>query len=203
MAANVVIRANVVDISVDTPRENEIFFVDTNVWYWTTYSKASLYSLSNPYQTSNYPAYVNRALNIGAKLKYSGLNILELTHVIERSECEISGTGANFKEFRHNYAAQRAAVCAEINSCFLQVKSIGNYFDVDLSETEISHVISRFNNFEVDGYDCMIAANLLRKGVDKIVTDDGDFASVPGVTVFTANRNIIYRARQAGKLIVR
>ena len=46
MAANIVIRADVVDISKDTPRNNENFLVDTNVWYWMTYSKASLYSLA-------------------------------------------------------------------------------------------------------------------------------------------------------------
>ena len=39
MAANIVIRADVVDISKDTPRNNENFLVDTNVWYWMTYSK--------------------------------------------------------------------------------------------------------------------------------------------------------------------
>lgn len=203
MAANIVIRANVVDISKDTPRKNENFLVDTNVWYWMTYSKASMHSLAIPYQTSSYPTYANSALSVGAKLNYSGLNILELTHVIERSEFNIAGAGATFKEFRHNSAINRTMVCSEINSSFGQVKSMGQYFEIDLGQYALSSAIGGFNRFEVDGYDCMIADHMLKNGIQNIVTDDGDFASVAGVTVFTANRNIIQRASQAGKLLVR
>ena len=36
-----------------------------------------------------------------------------------------------------------------------------------------------------------------------ILTDDGDFATVPGITVFTANRTIIDAARDCGKLKMR
>ncbi len=36
-----------------------------------------------------------------------------------------------------------------------------------------------------------------------VITDDGDFASVPGITVFTANARVINSAAQLGKLVVR
>ncbi len=54
MAVNYTVRADVVDIKVDSPQQGDIFFVDTNVWYWLTYPPASL--SANPYQLgySNY-----------------------------------------------------------------------------------------------------------------------------------------------------
>jgi hypothetical protein len=40
-------------------------------------------------------------------------------------------------------------------------------------------------------------------GVKKIITDDGDYLTVPGIQVFTANINFINTARNQGKLLVR
>jgi hypothetical protein len=40
-------------------------------------------------------------------------------------------------------------------------------------------------------------------GVVQVITDDGDFATVPGIQVFTANRNVISAARSQGKLLIR
>ena len=41
MAVNYNIQANVVDIRKDLPKSNDVFLVDTNVWYWITYTRAS------------------------------------------------------------------------------------------------------------------------------------------------------------------
>ena len=40
-------------------------------------------------------------------------------------------------------------------------------------------------------------------GVAQIITHDGDFTSVPGIQVFTANRNLIASARSQARLVVR
>lgn len=42
------VRAHVVDLRNDTPRSTDRFYVDTNVWFWTTYSSAR--HSSNPPQ---------------------------------------------------------------------------------------------------------------------------------------------------------
>ena len=80
---------------------------------------------------------------------------------------------------------------------------MGAYFEIDLGKISTSNTIGKFGSFEVDGYDCLIADYMLSSGLSNIVTDDGDFASVAGITVFTANRNLIQRAQQAGKLLTR
>jgi hypothetical protein len=40
-------------------------------------------------------------------------------------------------------------------------------------------------------------------GVVQVITDDGGFATVPGIQVFTANKNVINAARSQGKLLIR
>jgi hypothetical protein len=40
-------------------------------------------------------------------------------------------------------------------------------------------------------------------GVIQIITDDVDFATVAGIRVFTANRNVLLAARMQGKLLSR
>ena len=40
-------------------------------------------------------------------------------------------------------------------------------------------------------------------GLNRVITDDGDYATVPGLQVFTANRNIIEAAGLQGRLLIR
>jgi hypothetical protein len=40
-------------------------------------------------------------------------------------------------------------------------------------------------------------------GVVQVITEDGDFASVPGMRVFTANRSVMSAACSEGKLLIR
>ena len=67
MAIQYNIKAQVVDIRKDSPRKEDAFLVDTNVWFWMTYTRAS-HSERPPsqYQTDLYPNYTNESLAIGA-----------------------------------------------------------------------------------------------------------------------------------------
>lgn len=87
MTVNLNIQADVIDIRVDTPQQDDIFLVDTNVWFWQTYTNAGFGT--NASRFSNYLNYLNRALSRGATLTYSGLTLAELAHIIEKTEYEI------------------------------------------------------------------------------------------------------------------
>lgn len=78
MAINYIIQAQVVDITTDSPKADDVFLVDTNVWYWMTYTRASL-SARPPaqYQTTNYPTYTNAALAAGARIYQSGFSLAD------------------------------------------------------------------------------------------------------------------------------
>jgi hypothetical protein len=63
--------------------------------------------------------------------------------------------------------------------------------------------LARFQTDKVDGYDLFILEAMKNHGVVQVITDDGDFATVSGIQVFTANRNVINSARAQGRLLAR
>jgi hypothetical protein len=57
--------------------------------------------------------------------------------------------------------------------------------------------------FLVHTNDLFILKHIKKHGVVQVIMDDGDFATVAGIQVFTANRNVISAARSQGKLLTR
>ncbi|MBF0497611.1 MAG: PIN domain-containing protein [Deltaproteobacteria bacterium] len=212
MAINYTIQADIVDITSDTPKAEDVFLVDTNVWYWITYTRASQ-STRPPlaYQTTSYPAYYNSALAADSKILQSGLSLAELAHLIEKTEYEIFA-GANLtyfrdpnrfdKRYRHSFPVERSRVVAEIKAAWRLVKEHAALpITIDAQATEAT--LNRLQTEKVDGYDLFILESMKSHGLSQVITDDGDFASVPDIQVFTANQNVITTARSQGKLLTR
>ena len=204
MAINYTVRADVIDINADTPKAADTFLIDTNVWYWLTYSKASQNAL--PYQISDYPAYANAALGAGARILQSGLSLAELTHLIEKAEREIFQAASGripAKEYRHNFAGERANVVAEVQAACGLVITLAEPLTMAIDAATSAAALNRLQTEKVDGYDLFILESMRINGVVQIITDDGDFATVPGIQVFTANRKVIQSAGVQGKLVNR
>jgi predicted nucleic acid-binding protein len=207
MAIHYTIRAEVVDIRHDVPRPNDTFLVDTNVWYWITYPRASqAHQPPRLYQTSDYPAYLSQAISAKARLLRCGLSLTELAHLIEKTEREIfirSHGPVPTKEYRHNHPSERSHVVAEIQAAWGQVKMMAVPIDILVDEPTTDAALRRLTSEPLDGYDLLILEAIAKVGVVQVITDDGDFASVPGLQVFTSNQNVIQAARHQGKLLRR
>jgi hypothetical protein len=208
MAINYNIQAEVVDIRVDTPKQDDSFLVDTNIWFWMAYSRASLGD--NPpgkYQITYYPTYISNALNSNSKLYRCGLSLSELAHIIEKTEWEIfkrTGAPLSIKEFRHNLSAERTNVVTQINVAWSQVKSMASPVEnLIIDESATDFALNRLSTQMLDGYDLFIVESITKSGLVQVITDDGDYTSVPNIRVFTANRNVIDAARNQGKLVTR
>jgi len=205
MAINYTVEAEVVDIRSDTPKKDDVLLVDTNVWYWSTYTRASNPTRTS-YQTTTYPAYIRKALPAQALLLYCGLSLAELAHNIEKTEREIfcaTTAKVKAKEYRHNYPAERAKVVAEVEAAWSQVTSMAVSTDIKVDEMATNATLSRFQTQLLDGYDLLILEAMDKAGTVKVITDDGDYVTVPGIQVFTANYNVITAARNKGKLLTR
>jgi predicted nucleic acid-binding protein len=202
------VRAQVVDIRADSPTDADRFLVDTNAWYWLFYPRASQ-TPSSPqsYQLKDYPAYIQRAISSKATLYCCALNFSELAHNIEKAEREIYENTANKsinpKEFRHCYPNQRRKIVAAIRDVWEDVLNVSSMLDVALDAAFVQSALSLFPSVGMDGYDLFMAETAIRQGITQVITDDGDYASVPGITVFTANPRVIQSAKTSGKLLVR
>ncbi|GAB1544045.1 hypothetical protein NUACC21_67210 [Scytonema sp. NUACC21] len=64
MPVNYTVQAEVVNLQSDTPKKEDIFLVDTNAWYWYTYTNASI--SSRPYQITEYPSYIAKGISAGS-----------------------------------------------------------------------------------------------------------------------------------------
>jgi predicted nucleic acid-binding protein len=132
--------------------------------------------------------------------------LAELTHLIEKSEREIhiaANGPIGTKEFRHNFPTERNQVNAEIQAAWGQVTCLADPLMVTIDTPTTTAALNRFQTEKVDGYDLFILESMKNHGVIQVITDDGDFATVPGIQLFTANRSVISAARSQGKLITR
>ncbi|GMA59760.1 PIN domain-containing protein [Alicyclobacillus fastidiosus] len=206
MAIQYTVRANVVDLRSDTPTSSDSFLVDTNVWYWMTYSNASLSSI--PYQTSDYPGYIAKCLANKSKLLRCNLSFPEIAHIIERNELTIynqtSNSTVKTKQFRHNMPQERTRVVTEIATAWGQVKSMAQMIEASpINELATDTALVQMKSDRVDGYDLFILQSAEENGVSQIITDDGDYCTIPNITIFTANQNVIAAASTQNKLIKR
>jgi hypothetical protein len=214
MPLNYVVQAQVVDLRTDTPQTGESFLVDTNAWFWTTYSNAGI-GLPHflRYKLSDYPGYLRKCVAASANLHWCGLTLAELAHQIEKIEYEIWNTAAQAggrptckaKEFRHNYSAERARIVREIQSVWKAVESLGSVLPspviVDAANT--ASALAEFAIIALDGYDLFFLQAARAANVTQIISDDGDFCGIAGIILFTSNQNVLAAARAQGKLLVR
>jgi hypothetical protein len=200
------VQADIFDIRRDCPSSDDVFFIDTNVWYWQFYSRASLHRAS--YQVREYPRFIKKIIEQKCKILRCELTLSEISHLIEKSEFEIycethnlEESSGNKKAFRHNLQNERFAVISEVEDAWSQISSMSESLDMTIDEETTKEFLVKFRSHLVDGYDIFYLMRLLQEPNKPIIlTDDGDFSTIPGIKIFTANRKVINFAEKCGKL---
>jgi|ERR1017187_1629535 hypothetical protein len=208
MPVNYTVKATVVDVRQDTPKAGDRFYVDTNAWFWTAYSKLRLLPpSSNKKEKPEYPAYLKQVLNMGGQLHWCGLSLSELAHLIEGTEFEIyqhshpTSLLTKTKEYRHNLANERANVVSEIKLAWSQIETMANSIAVaEINAASTTAALQNFEQLPVDGYDLFSINAFKAAGITQVISDDGDFCCVPGITLFTANQTVIAAAHNQKKI---
>jgi hypothetical protein len=209
MPINYTVQADVIDISTDTPLLNDQFLVDTNVWYWMVYTRATIGpNPPRPGQLNDYPNYLKQSLAVGSSIRYCNLTLAEIAHIIEKTEREIYGATSGFnarntKEFRHNFPVERANVASEVQSAWTQISSLGTSMEATVNDAMSSAAVLRFQTEALDGYDLFVLEAMTDSRTTQVITDDGDYCGVPGIQMFTSNRAVVNAAQAQGKLVVR
>ncbi len=209
---NYTVQADVVDITSDTPLATDAFWVDTNVWYWQTYSRASMRPprmQPKPWQVTNYPGYLQKCVIAGSALHWIGLSLSELGRLIEDGEKEIAESAGvipprtSSKTFRHDFPNERSGVVTEIENAWAAIETIATPLHLFVDQPFVTRALVGFRTSALDAYDQFCRLALQHHGITQVLSDDGDFCTVPGITVFTANRGVIAAATTQGKLLVR
>jgi hypothetical protein len=213
MPINYAVAAQVVDLRNDAPSQDDTFLVDTNVWFWASYSRAGFGLPSWMRQKLiDYPDYLKSCVSIGATLHWCGLTLCELAHLIEKTERDIWNDGeaaagrqqSKTKEFRHN-PGERPRVVGEVDVAWKAVEALGSALPapalIDAANTAAA--LADFKTLVLDGYDLFLLQAARASGVSHIISDDGDFCQVPRIVLFTSNQAVVAAANAQGRLLVR
>jgi predicted nucleic acid-binding protein len=178
------------DIRKKEPEKGDIFFVDTNVWYWTTYAASKQFFTKAPkdYQIELYPNFIEKALTNEASLYYSPLTLIELTSLIERSEFEVfkafeGDPNYPLKRFRNN-DKQRRAVLEELRTAWGQIQAMAEELPATIEAGLSDTLISMIESNRIDGYDALYIKFMQDNQIPNIITDDKDFRSIDGVNLY-------------------
>ena len=90
-----------------------------------------------------------------------------------------------------------------MTAAWAQVEGMTELLDADVDAALIGEGLKRLTLSAVDPYDALMIEAALRAGVTQVLTDDGDFCTLSGITMFTANRGVIEAAKTSGKLVKR
>ena len=94
-------------------------------------------------------------------------------------------------------------VVNEIRIAWNTVESIGALIPITIDQTVIDASLINLDTLSLDGYDIFILEAMKLSGINSILTDDGDFSTVQGITLFTANNSVITAAKTQNKLFTR
>lgn len=173
------------DIRVEPPPHEEAIFVDTNVWYWTTYISSKSYVVDEPrdYQTELYPQFIEDALANNSVLYFSPLVLTELATLIENAEFKIykkynNDQSINLKRFRR-IRAEREGVLKEIKAAFDTIKSMATEIPLDLKDNLSDKLYECMDKYLIDGYDAIFYKKMKANEISNILTDDKDFRAFP------------------------
>lgn len=129
----------------------------------------------------------------------------ELASVIERIACRTyckTHNKVNLKSFRH-LPDERVLVVQSVEAAWAQMNQFSAPATLTVDAAAAQDALDRILTLPLDGYDAILLTAAAREGVTQILTDDADFAHVPGIELFTANRRILDAAHEQNKVVTR
>lgn len=158
------------------------------------------------YQVNDYPSFIS---NINKSNLYSTVfNLAEISHIIEKIEYDIFLNSRNLaknnyskKKYRQD-ASQRQNVLSAIKTSWSLIQKLSENLGLGTSEIITPNdLIQSLSNGLIDSYDALILKLLDSKGMNKVITDDYDFATMPNLIIYTANNQIISEAQSKNLLL--
>ncbi len=199
---NLQIKADIVDISQDSPRQTDKIFIDTNIWLMVANPYPTLSLGGNAGKVRVYSDFVNACIKANTPLFTLSLVLSELAHVIEKTNFDIFKQKNNLhltsKDFRHNYPQERQSVIQDVEGAWEIVNNLSVVLETQVDSSVCSNAINLFKTLPLDGYDLFFLENLKMNGINQILTDDADYSTIPGIQVFTFNRNVIETSKNQG-----
>ena len=185
--------AHTLFVGSEKPAAADRIFIDTSALLYLTYPRLSLGIRYQEDRSRLYSTFVAACQRVGAKLFWCGLSLSEIGHRIEQLHCSQKHGRACYaedvKQLRHDQH-ERGRVVAEIDVTWQQVEQFGECLTGVVDKPSTARSLSIISSTLVDAYDAFYLDFMHTAGIDKVLTDDSDFSSVPNIIVFSANKRI-------------
>lgn len=186
--------AQVLSIQKETPKKNERYLIDTNVWFWFTYASNKIGAIPNTpskYQLEHYPKFIESILKENAQPCHSSLSLTELANIIEKTEFDIYKVESNQpylerKAFR-KLQSEKQKVISEIEAAWSVINQISCCIDSKVDKSFMDSSFEFYKKSPLDPYDAVFLQTMSANKIDYIVTDDIDFQNVNSLILLTAN----------------
>ena len=183
----------VVDINTFSSINNRrAFFLDTNVLYWYTYPRYGITKKSVLYQAQPYYDFVDKLVSDGNPIFTSVYNISEVLHVIEKNEFDIflathPDSHYNIKDFRKD-SSERKKLKMNLETAITNANNICSILDFNFTYKALFNFTQSFSTHRCDTFDYIILQNCIENSYTNIISDDNDFSTIEGITLYTANK---------------
>ena len=182
--------------------KNSVIALDTNVLYWMHYTRCSM-GKQIPHQTAIYPNIIEELLENDIKLVTTIYNITELLYIIERHEWEIykiNNNNIGIKDFRE-LANERINLKNELITVTEQIKLAYEVIEYPIQILGLDEFVNNLETHGCDNFDYLILKYLKESNITKVLADDRDYITIDGITLYTANKKSVNKARDENKLI--
>ncbi len=218
------VKSQVIDIRSRADSCHRTVVADANVLYYVNYDFRALASagveLPLHYQTKFYPKWWTRAIGAGITLCSTATALAEFVHLVERMELQSlwvtdphrpeldpHNPGQQFspkyvKMLRSHYHDRLPVIRTNVETVLRSAQKAvailpGLGSDADRFEATVREWMSS----TADIGDATLVAEAKRAGLPHIISDDADFVSFDGITLYTANDNAVAAAAQSNTLI--
>lgn len=169
---------------------NRPYFLDTNILYWYCYPNYALLNSNKVHRQSEiYINFVDNLVYNGNPIFTSVYNMSELLYTVEKNEFELykskQGTDITLKDFRR--ITNRSGLKTTLLACIENIKSICKILDYHSGPDILDEFASSIDKHHCDNYDYIILKNCIADDKTHIISDDADFATMDGFTLYTAN----------------
>ena len=165
------------------------YFIDTNALYWYTYPR---FSNNLSAQALPYYNFIDSLVAANNPLITSIYNISELLNVIEKNEFDIythihpDAQHVSRKDFRR-MPSERSNLQKMMKTTLENVYAICDVVEFPFDSIHMYQFIETLTSHRCDVFDYMIIQNNIKEENTNIITDDGDFSTIPDITIYTAN----------------
>ena len=176
--------------------------IDTNVWLYMHMEEATQNFTRDGNVANDYMEVIGRLLEGGATLHFSCFSFCEIAHVIENYFYELykANLGREFpkKRYRHDLPRERLKVVTKIQEVWSAVVATGvAVADYPVAVDAMDGLVADFRNFSIDSYDLFMLDSMRHCNCSFLLTNDGDFLSVPNLDVLTLSRSALEIAEEA------